>query len=56
MKLVANGDGNVTIGEKLGISPKTVARHRERIMGKLDIHSTTELVKIAIRAGMVDIH
>jgi two-component system, NarL family, response regulator NreC len=55
MKMVASGESNHEIGEKLGISPKTVARHRERIMEKLDIHSTTELVKFAIRTGMVNI-
>jgi RNA polymerase sigma factor (sigma-70 family) len=55
LKMVSNGLSNTEIGQKLEISPKTVARHRERIMDKLDIHSTTELVKFAIRTGMVDI-
>lgn len=54
--LVAEGVGNIQIGELLGISPKTVARHRERIMNKLNIHSTTELVKFAIRWGLIDLH
>lgn len=56
LKMVSNGLSNTEIGQKLEISPKTVARHRERIMDKLDIHSTTELVKFAIRTGMVDIN
>lgn len=55
LELVAEGLSNNLIGEKLGISPKTVARHRERIMNKLDIHSTTELVKFAIRTGLIDL-
>jgi len=53
LELVAEGLTNPQIGERLGISPKTVARHRERIMAKLNLHSRTELVKFAIRAGLV---
>jgi len=52
---VADGHTNLQIGENLGISPKTVARHRERIMQKLDVHSTTELVKFALRTGLIHI-
>lgn len=55
LELVAEGFTNIQIGEKLGISPKTVARHRERIMKKLDLHSCTELVKFAIRTGLIEI-
>lgn len=50
---VADGHTNLQIGENLSISPKTVARHRERIMHKLNLHSTTELVKFAIRTGLI---
>jgi two-component system response regulator NreC len=53
---VAQGSTNIQIGEHLGISPKTVARHRERIMNKLNLHSSTELVKFAIRTGLIDVH
>jgi DNA-binding NarL/FixJ family response regulator len=53
LEQVAEGLTNVQIGEKLGISPKTVARHRERIMNKLNLHSSTELVKFAIRTGLI---
>lgn len=52
---VAQGLTNIQMGEQLGISPKTVARHRERIMDKLDLHSSTELVKFAIRTGLIDV-
>jgi two-component system response regulator NreC len=55
LELVADGYTNVQIGEKLGISHKTVARHRERIMNKLDMHSCPELVKFAIRTGLIDL-
>jgi len=55
VELVADGLTNNEIGEALGISPKTVARHRERIMSKLDLHSCAELVKFAIRTGLIDL-
>lgn len=55
LEAVAEGMTNPQIGEKLGISPKTVARHRERIMNKLQLHSSAELVKFAIRTGLIDI-
>ncbi len=53
LALLADGDSNAEIAEKLVISPKTVARHRENIMHKLNMHSRTELVKYAIRRGII---
>jgi two-component system response regulator NreC len=50
---LAEGSSNVEIAEALTISPKTVARHRENIMDKLNLHSRTELVKYAIRKGII---
>jgi two-component system response regulator NreC len=50
---LADGASNMEIAETLGISPKTVARHRENIMRKLNLHSRTELVKYAIRKGII---
>jgi DNA-binding NarL/FixJ family response regulator len=55
LELLAQGLTNPQIGTRLGISHKTVARHRERIMSKLNLHSSTALVKFAIRTGLVDI-
>lgn len=55
LEAVAQGLTNNQIGDQLGISPKTVARHRERIMNKLNLHSSTELVKFAIRTGLIDV-
>jgi len=50
---LADGASNNEIGETLNISPKTVARHRENLMRKLNLHSRTELVKYAIRKGII---
>lgn len=53
LELVGQGWNNQLIGKQLGLSPKTIARHRERIMNKLNMHSRTELVKFAIRTGLI---
>lgn len=50
---LADGAGNDEIADVLKISPKTVARHRENIMDKLNLHTRTELVKYAIRKGII---
>jgi two-component system, NarL family, response regulator NreC len=55
LELVGEGLNNHDIGKKLGLSPKTIARHRERIMNKLNMHSRTELVKFAIRTGLISL-
>jgi two-component system response regulator NreC len=55
LELVGEGFNNNVIGEKLELSPKTIARHRERIMKKLNMHSRTELVKFAIRTGLISL-
>jgi len=52
--LLAEGLTNSEIGTMLNISPKTVARHRENIMAKLNLHSRSELVKYAIRKGIIE--
>ncbi len=50
---LAEGSSNNQIAVELNISPKTVARHRENIMRKLNLHSRTELVRYAIRKGII---
>jgi len=55
LELVSEGLNNHDIGKKLGLSPKTIARHRERIMKKLNMHSRTELVKFAIKTGLISL-
>ena len=55
LEMVAQGLNNEKIGALLELSPKTIARHRERIMNKLNMHSRTELVKFAIRSGLIQL-
>ena len=50
---LAEGASNDAIAQALVISPKTVARHRENIMRKLNLHSRAELVRYAIRKGII---
>ena len=50
---LAEGAGNQAIADVLNISVNTVARHRENIMQKLKLHNRAELVKYAIRKGLI---
>lgn len=50
---LADGANNERIASSLFISPKTVERHRENIMRKLNLHSRAELVRYAIRKGII---
>jgi two-component system response regulator NreC len=42
------------IGEQLIISPKTAETYRQRAMGKLNLEHRSDLVKFALRAGILD--
>jgi len=53
LSLLAEGQNNAEIASALVISPKTVERHRENIMRKLNLHSRAELVRYAIRKGII---
>jgi DNA-binding NarL/FixJ family response regulator len=53
LKLVAEGKSNKEVAQVLGISVKTAMSHRERVMQKLDIHNRTELVKFALKLGVI---
>jgi two-component system, NarL family, response regulator NreC len=55
LKLIAEGNSSREIAEMLDLSVKTVHNHRTRLMTKLDIHRNTDLVKYAIRLGMVQV-
>lgn len=54
LQLLAEGQTNKTIAQQLGISVYTVDDHRGRIMAKLSLHSIGELVRFAMRKGIVD--
>ena len=53
MALTAEGFSSKEIGEKLFISPKTVDTYRSRIMEKLGLHHRSELVRFALRSGLL---
>jgi len=53
LRLVAEGFTNQAIAERLKISRKTVDVHRTNLMRKLDLHDVTELVKYALRRGLI---
>ncbi len=53
LQLVVEGRTNVAIAQVLALSPKTVETYRARIMKKLKVHDTVELVKFAMRHGLV---
>jgi two-component system response regulator NreC len=55
LTLIAQGLSNGEIAEQLVISAKTVDRHRENIMRKLNLHSRVDLVKYALRKGLIDL-
>lgn len=51
LQLVAEGNANKQISAELGISVKTVEKHRQSLMGKLKIHDTAGLTRYAIDRG-----
>jgi two-component system, NarL family, nitrate/nitrite response regulator NarL len=55
LTLIAEGYCNKEVGNVLGISVRTVEKHRERIMDKLNLHSVVELTKYAISKHMVEV-
>jgi DNA-binding NarL/FixJ family response regulator len=54
VKLVAEAHTNERIAKLLVISPRTIERHRENILGKLGMRDRVELTRWAIRHGQVD--
>jgi DNA-binding NarL/FixJ family response regulator len=53
LKLLAEGNSNKDVARALDISLKTAMSHREHLMRKLDLHNRTELVRFAIREGVI---
>jgi len=54
LQLVAEGNANKETAAELGIGIKTVEKHREHLMEKLDIHDTAGLTRYAIGAGIIE--
>jgi len=54
LQLIAEGKTNKEIAVLLNLSVYTVDAHRGRIMEKLNVHSTSELVRFAVRKGLID--
>lgn len=53
VQLLAEGRGNKQVADALGISAGTVETHRKNILAKLDVHSTADLVRYAIRNKII---
>ena len=54
LQLVAEGSANKQVASELGISIKTVEKHRQHLMDKLNIHDTAGLTRYAISAGIIE--
>jgi len=55
LRLAAEGRTTQEIADALIISPKTVEGHKTSLMTKLDIHNRTELIKYALRKGIISV-
>ena len=53
LKLVAEGHSNKDVASVLGVSVKTAMSHREHVMQKLGLHSRTDLIRFALRQGVI---
>ncbi|MSU62973.1 MAG: response regulator transcription factor [Pedosphaera sp.] len=54
LQLIAEGKANKATAEELGIGIKTVEKHREHLMSKLDIHDIAGLTRYAIARGIIE--
>ena len=54
LQLVAEGKANKETAWELGISIKTVEKHRQHLMENLDIHDTAGLTRYAISSGVIE--
>jgi DNA-binding NarL/FixJ family response regulator len=54
LQLIAEGKANKETAAELGISIKTVEKHRQRLMQKLNIHDTAGLTRYAVSAGIIE--
>lgn len=56
LKLVVSGRSNKEVARQLRISPRTVEHHRDRVMLKMQAHSLTELITMAVLCGVHELH
>ena len=54
LQLIAEGKANKETAAELGVGIKTVEKHREHLMQKLDIHDTAGLTRYAISSGIIE--
>ncbi|MCE9613451.1 MAG: response regulator transcription factor [Lentisphaerae bacterium] len=54
LQLIAEGKANKEVASELGISIKTVEKHRQNLMAKLNIHEISGLTRFAIAAGIIE--
>ena len=54
LQLIAEGKPNKLVAAELGVSFKTVDKHRQNLMNKLDIHDIAGLTRYAIAAGVIE--
>jgi DNA-binding NarL/FixJ family response regulator len=54
LKLVAEGHTNRTTAEFLSLSPKTVEKHRAKVMRKLGLRNAAELIYVALELGLIE--
>jgi DNA-binding NarL/FixJ family response regulator len=54
LQLIAEGKPNKQVATELGVSIKTIDKHRQHLMSKLDIHDIASLTRYAISSGIVE--
>ena len=54
IRLIADGNSSKQIARLLGVSPRTIDTYRIRCMNKLDLHTVADVVRYAVRAGLVE--
>ena len=54
MRMVVGGQSSAAIASELNLSPKTVDTYRSRLMAKLGVHDLANLVRVAVRLGVID--
>ncbi len=56
LEMIGEGYTNKKMAETIGISVKTVERHRTNLMAKLNAHNLVELIRVAMKHGLIRLH